>query len=215
MQSNQEDKEAYTRLWDERYSEQEYAYGKQPNVFFKEQLLRQAPGRLLMPADGEGRNGVFAATLGWQVTSVDLSAFGRSKALELAAASGVNLTYLVGDLMTFEFEKESFDVIGLIFAHFSADLKSRYHRRLLEWLRPGGTVILEGFSRKHQAFYARNPKAGGGMDPAMLFSEEELLEDFQGCEIVLLEETEADLQEGHYHNGRGSVLHLVGRKLRQ
>jgi len=63
--------------WDERYAEPGFAYGAAPNLFFKEWLSKFTPGSILMPADGEGRNGVFAARLGWKVTSFDISVEGK------------------------------------------------------------------------------------------------------------------------------------------
>src|SRR5438552_530605 len=107
--------------WDERYKDHEFAYGKAPNLFFKEWLPKFKPGSIVMPADGEGRNGVFAAQLGWKVTSFDLSVEGQSKALQLATDNHVALEYIVGDLEQLTFEKETFDAIGLVYAHFSGD----------------------------------------------------------------------------------------------
>ncbi len=113
-------------------------------MFFKEWLLKFEPGAILMPADGEGRNGVFAAQLGWEVTSFDLSTEGRSKALQLASEHNVAIEYIVGDLAQLKFEKETFDAVGLIYAHFAAEEKSIFHRQLNNYLRPGGIVIFRG-----------------------------------------------------------------------
>jgi SAM-dependent methyltransferase len=201
-----------TIKWDERYKEQEFAYGKEPNLFFKEWLLKFEPGSILMPADGEGRNGVFAACLGWKVTSFDLSTEGRSKALQLAKERQVELEYIVGDFKQLEFEKEIFDAVGLVYAHFSAEKKSIYHRKLDELIKPGGIVILEAFSKNHLELIKLNPKVGGPRDINELFSKEEIRNDFKNYEILILEEEEILLYEGNYHNGKGSVVRFVGRK---
>jgi SAM-dependent methyltransferase len=198
--------------WDERYKEPGFAYGKDPNQFFKEWLQKFKPGSLLMPADGEGRNGVFAAGLGWDVTSFDISSEGRSKALMLAREHGVRLDYRVGDLEELDFEGESFDAIGLVYAHFSADKKSGFHRKLDACLRPGGLMILEAFSKKHLSFNALDPKAGGPKDLGMLYSEEEIAVDFKNYELLLLREEEVRLHEGKYHDGKSAVIRFVGRK---
>lgn len=210
---NQSRDEEYKNYWDTRYKEQEFAYGKEPNLFFKEWILKFAPGALLMPADGEGRNGVFAARNGWKVTSVDLSIEGQEKALQLAAENQVDLAYMVGDLEQFRFESASFDAIGLIYAHFSAEKKSPLHRKLNDWLRPGGVIILEAFSKKHLDLVTQDPKVGGPRDMDMLYSKEEIMADFKNYEILLLEEDEIVLKEGKYHNGRGSVIRFAGRKV--
>ncbi len=198
--------------WDERYKEHEFAYGKEPNVFFKEWISKLEPGEILMPADGEGRNGVFAARLGWKVTSFDLSKEGKSKALQLAKENNVTIEYIVGDLEQLEFEQKTFDVIGLVYAHFSADKKSTFHLKLNSFLKPGGVIIFEAFSKKQIQYKKLNPQVGGPDDINMLYSKEEIIADFGNYEVLMLEEEEILLNEGKYHNGKGSVIRFVGRK---
>ncbi|TCN61043.1 class I SAM-dependent methyltransferase [Flavobacterium circumlabens] len=202
-----------SQKWDERYKGTEFAYGTAPNAFFKEWLPKFKPGAILMPADGEGRNGVFAAQLNWKVTSFDLSTEGQMKALQLASENNVNLHYVVGNLEALEFEKESFDAIGLIYAHFSAETKSALHKKLNEYLKPGGLIIFEAFSKNHIAFKKENPKVGGPDSIADLFSTAEIASDFSNYEIVLLEEEEIRLNEGKFHVGTGAVIRFVGKKM--
>jgi SAM-dependent methyltransferase len=199
--------------WDERYKDNEFAYGTEPNVFFKEWLLKFEPGKILMPADGEGRNGVFAAQLNWNVTSFDLSAEGQHKALKLAKENKVSLDYIVGDLEQLEFKKNSFDAIGLIYAHFSAETKSKLHKKLNDYLKPGGIVIFEAFSKRHLDLKKANPKVGGPDNSNDLFSTAEILADFEKFEILYLEEEEIILNEGKFHVGTGSVIRFVGKKV--
>ncbi|MDB5276616.1 MAG: methyltransferase [Ferruginibacter sp.] len=204
--------EMYKNMWDERYKETTYAYGKRPNVFFKEWLEKFTPGTILMPADGEGRNGVFAARLGWKVTSFDLSIEGKTKALALAKEFNVTLDYIVADLEQLDFSNEPFDAIGLIYAHFAADKKAAFHAKLNKYLKPGGLIIMEAFSKNHIALNKHNPGVGGPKDIDMLYSKEEVLKDFDGYQVLKLEEEEISLNEGKYHNGQGSVIRFVGRK---
>jgi SAM-dependent methyltransferase len=199
--------------WDERYKDNEFAYGTEPNVFFKEWLLKFEPGKILMPADGEGRNGVFAAQLNWNVTSFDLSSEGQQKALKLAKENKVSLDYIVGDLEQLEFKKNSFDAIGLIYAHFSAETKSKLHKKLNDYLKPGGIVIFEAFSKRHLDFKKANPKVGGPDNSNDLFSTAEILADFEKFEILYLDEEEIILNEGKFHVGTGSVIRFVGKKV--
>jgi SAM-dependent methyltransferase len=205
------DKE-YKNMWEERYKNQDYAYGKEPNLFFAEWLQKLEPKSILMPADGEGRNGVFAAQLGWEVTSFDLSEEGKSKTLDLAKEMQVSLDYIVGNLEQLEFKKESFDAIGLIYAHFAAEKKSILHKKLNEYLKPGGIIIFEAFGKKHIDFNTLNSKVGGPKDINMLFSLAEIKADFENYEIVVLEEKEIILDEGKCHIGKGSVIRFVGIK---
>lgn len=199
-------------FWDDRYRNEAYAYGTEPNQFFKEQLEKLKPGSILLPADGEGRNGVFAAKQGWRVTSVDLSSEGRAKALALAEANNTTLDYIVGDLEGLQFEPESFDAIGLIYAHFAAEQKAALHRKLNNALKPGGTIILEAFSKDHLQYNLNNTKVGGPKELDMLFSKIEIRAQFPNYEISLLEEKEIHLDEGQYHNGKGAVIRFVGHK---
>lgn len=205
--------EAYKNMWDARYAANEYAYGKAPNAFFREQLTPLQPGQLLMPADGEGRNGVYAAQLGWDVTAFDLSVEGKNKAFQLAQEQGVSIQYLVGELHQLSFTPASFDAIGLIYAHFSASQKSAIHQQLTGLLKPGGLVIFEAFSKAHLSYLKANPKVGGPKELGMLFSKAEIEADFHDFEPLLLEETEIQLNEGAFHMGTGSVIRFVGRKV--
>ncbi|WP_142686570.1 class I SAM-dependent methyltransferase [Chitinophaga polysaccharea] len=209
---NQSWDEEYKNMWDNRYKNTEYAYGKTPNLFFKEWLEKFEPGSILLPADGEGRNGVFAAQLGWKVTSTDLSAEGRSKALLLAEEQHVTIDYIVGDLEQLTFPPASFDAVALIYAHFAAGKKSLLHRKLNNFLKPGGIVIFEAFSKTHIHLKLADPKVGGPKDVDMLFSKAELTADFENYDIIMLEEAETLLEEGIHHTGKGAVVRFVGRK---
>ncbi len=204
--------ESWVGRWNERYSNHEFAYGEQPNNYLKEQLEKLDPGTILFPAEGEGRNAVFAATLGWKVFAFDISSAGKRKALRLAEINKVTINYMVGELQALNYSAEQFDAIALIYAHFPAEIKSIYHNTLDGYLRTGGTVIFEAFSKRHLDYNSKNEKVGGPKDIAMLFSIDELKSDFGNYEIVELEEKEIELSEGLFHNGQGSVIRFVGRK---
>ena len=102
--------------------------------------------------------------------------------------------------------------MALIYAHFPTDIKSSYHKALDKYLRKGGIVIFEAFSKKHLDYIARNENVGGPKEFAMLFSIEEIKADFANYEIIELEEKEIELKEGSFHNGTGSVIRFTGRK---
>jgi SAM-dependent methyltransferase len=199
-------------FWDNRYQQGAYAYGEAPNQFFEAQIWRLTPGKLLLPAEGEGRNGVFAAQLGWQVSAFDLSQEGRNKALALAAKHNVVLHYQVGGFSEIDYAPETFDAIALVYAHFPAALKSGYHQKLAGYLKQGGLVIFEAFSKQHLRYNSVNPQVGGPKDEAMLFSLAEVEEDFKGFDFLLLQEEVVELNEGLYHNGTGSVIRFVAQK---
>jgi SAM-dependent methyltransferase len=198
--------------WNERYANPEYAYGEEPNAYFKLQLDKLTPGSILMPAEGEGRNAVYAATKGWAVDAFDQSDAGRDKALALAERNDTKITYQVGELHEVSYAANSYDAIGLIYAHFPAAVKSAYHKELIKYLKPGGHVIFEAFSKNHLAYKKADPKVGGPDDIDMLFSIEEIQHDFEGFEITELKEEVIELKEGLYHMGKGSVIRFTGRK---
>jgi SAM-dependent methyltransferase len=204
--------ETWVDRWNERYSNDEFAYGEQPNNYLKEQLEKLTIGTILFAAEGEGRNAVFAAKLGWTVSAFDISVEGKNKALRLAQANKVTIDYQVGELLTMNYNPEQFDAIALIYAHFPADIKSVYHKTLDRYLRKNGTVIFEAFSKSHIDYIAKNEKVGGPKDIAMLFSIEEIKSDFANYEIIELTEKEIELSEGLFHNGKGSVIRFTGRK---
>ncbi len=204
--------ETWTDKWNERYAKETFAYGEEPNKYLKEQLEKLAIGKILFPAEGEGRNAVFAAKLGWEVSAFDISIEGQKKAQQLAAKNDVSIDYRVGELETLKFKDGQFDAIALIFAHFPADIKSHIHKTLDKYLRKGGTVIFEAFSKNHLDYLAKNEKVGGPKDVAQLFSIDEIKSDFKDFEIIELTEQEIDLNEGLFHNGKGSVVRFVGRK---
>ena len=194
-------------FWDERYAAQEYVYGETPNAFFKAQLEKLSPGRLLLPCEGEGRNAVFAAQMGWEVEAFDQSEVGRDKAFRLAKRKAVQINYQICDWSEASYPAESFDAIALIFAHLPAALRATAHQQLIPYLKPGGTLILEGFNPRQLQY-----QTGGPKDPSMLFTEAMLQQDFAELELLELYETEEELDEGPYHSGVAAVIRLVGRK---
>lgn len=206
--------ESWIERWNDRYSKDEFAYGEQPNNYLKEQLEKLATGSILFPAEGEGRNAVFAAKLGWTVSAFDISVEGKNKAFRLAATNNVRIDYRVGDLQTVNYNPDQFDAIALIYAHFPADIKSLYHKILDKYLRKNGVIIFEAFSKKHIDYVSKDEKVGGPKDTAVLFSIDELKSDFENYEITELVEKEIELNEGLFHNGKGSVIRFVGRKNR-
>ncbi|UNY98588.1 class I SAM-dependent methyltransferase [Zhouia spongiae] len=202
----------YKEFWNERYQDPAFAYGKEPNIFFKEQIEKLKPGTILLPADGEGRNGVFAAKLGWDVTAIDLSKEGQRKALQLASEQLVSINYVVDDIEKVELPDKSFDAIALIYAHFSSWKIHVIHQKLARLLKPGGLVIFEAFSKNHIKYQEIDSRAGGPKDVDMLFSPEQIRADFEGFEIQVLEEQKIVLNEGVFHKGTGSVIRFSGKK---
>jgi SAM-dependent methyltransferase len=193
--------------WDERFSGKEYVYGIQPNVFLEEQLPLLEPGSILFACEGEGRNAVFAASLGWKVSAFDGSTEGQKKALKLAAKNDVTIDYRIGDATDIEYPSESFDCIVFIYAHFPADIRAGIHQRALGWLKPGGTIIMEAFNPEQL------PRTSGGpKDITMLYTPEMLMQDYEDVEDISISLESVTLDEGPLHQGKAEVIRMIAKK---
>ncbi|MGB5287385.1 MAG: class I SAM-dependent methyltransferase [Ignavibacteriaceae bacterium] len=198
-----------TNFWDERYSSKDYVYGEDPNIFFKEQLDKiTIPGKLLLPGEGEGRNAVYAAKLGWQADAFDQSENAQKKALKLAKKNKVQINYSLVDLTKFIPIKNHYDAIAIIFVHFNAEYKTTFHNKMIDSLKPGGKIFLEIFS-KNQI----KKNSGGPQDMTMLYSLDEVNRDFHNLKTILLKEENVLLDEGDKHRGDASVIRFVGEKV--
>ena len=202
----------WLNMWNTRFGKKEYTYGITPNAYVKEKLEELQPGNILFPAEGEGRNAVFAAKLGWNVSAFDISEQGQKKALKLAKKNQVTIDYQLGELQALGYQPEQFDAIALIYAHFPPSIRSDYHKLLVSYLKKGGYIIFEAFSKKHLEYRSVNEKVGGPRSLEMLFSIKELEHDFEGFEILELKETVIELNEGTGHVGKGSVIRFLGKK---
>lgn len=193
-------------FWDQRYSEHDTVYGVAPNLFFKKFIDSHTPGSILLPADGEGRNGLYAAAKGWNVTAFDFSRVARDKALANAKAANLTLQY---DMLSIEdfVPADLYDAVGLIYVHLPPDLRSLFHRRIAASLKPGGLLVVEAYN-KNQLKYS----SGGPKDPAQLFSLEILQKDFAELACIHCEETEEELQEGPFHVGKAALVRYIARK---
>lgn len=194
-------------FWESRYKNRNYVYGVEPNGFFKTFIEGVQPGRILLPAEGEGRNAVFAANRGWEVNAFDFSLNARKKALELALRKGVNIEYFIADIEFHELEEEMYDVIALIHVHFQPHNRTYIHKKLINSLKTGGFLIMEAFSRDQPKF-----GTGGPSDTGMLYDLSDLSSDFESLRIETLSKQEIELDEGHYHKGPASVVRLVAIK---
>ena len=194
-------------FWDTRYNSDTFVYGKDPNVFFASALEKLDPGRILLPGEGEGRNAVYAALMGWEVDAFDQSSVARIKAGFLMKEKGVQINYQVCELSDYNFQKEYYDVIGLVYIHLPPAGRKMLHRQAAEALKPGGRIILEAFHTSQLG----NP-TGGPRVPDMLFDKNTLLEDFYTLNQEFLEEATESLREGPFHQGSANLIRYIGKK---
>lgn len=195
-------------FWNSRYKEETFAYGTKPNAFFKENIDKLSIGTILLPAEGEGRNAVYAARKGWDVMAFDFSEEAKTKTLKLAQQHEASLNYDIMNVADFSTENIQFDVVGLFFAHFPAHLRQDFHQKVTQVVKTSGYVIFEAF-HKNQLNYS----SGGPKDLAMLFSVEEVEKEFAGLKILTLEDKIIELDEGIYHQGKGHVVRMIATKI--
>lgn len=195
-------------FWNQAYDMADYKYGTAPNAFVRAQSALLRPGsRVLVPGDGEGRNGVWLATQGHDVLSVDGSSVGLAKARTLADRHGVPLATECADLAHWTPAPESFDAVVLTYVHLPSSIRTDVHRRLAAALRPGGWLILEAFTPLQLGYTSGGPK-----DPDMLYTTAALTQDFSGLlreEIV--REGVVTLDEGPGHQGPAHVVRWLSQ----
>ena len=194
-------------FWDEKYNRNDYLYGTKPNDRVKQNLVKLKPGKILFPAEGEGRNAVYAATQGWDVTAFDPSSVGQQKAIKLANIQNVSINYLLRGYENVEFEDNSFDAMALSFSHMPSDLRKKKKKKYIGWLKPGGKIILELFSKEQL-----NYNSGGPKDADMLLSQPELEQDFESMSNVEINVEITQLEEGPGHQGDASVIRMIATK---
>lgn len=195
-------------FWNTRYKQDTFAYGTQPNAFFKENIDKLLPGKILLPAEGEGRNAIYAARKGWDVTAFDFSEEAKNKAIKLAEQYEVILDYEVMNVTDYSAENACFDAVGLFYAHFPSHLRADFHKKVVQVLKTSGYVIFEAFHKKQL-----NYSSGGPKDLEMLFSVEEVEKEFAGLKILSLEDKIIELDEGPYHQGKGHVVRILATKI--
>ncbi len=189
-------------FWNERFCGDEFVYGTAANEFLKNQLVGLPIGKILFPAEGEGRNAVFAASLGWQVFAYDFAEKGRKKANQLAKSQNINLNYDIFTHQEAVYPEAEFDAIALIYCHTTD--RQFLHHKVWQWLKPGGKIILEGFSKDQL-----NYNSGGPKDLSMLFSIEEIEQDFSNSQQKFTRQETIVLNEGKHHCGQASVVRAV------
>lgn len=197
------------RVWDERYSASEFIFGTEPNAYLAAQGHRFKPGqRALAVADGEGRNSVWLAGLGLEVDAFDISSVAAGKARALAQDAGVHVNYRVADCDAWDWTEGAYDLVVAIFIQFAGPaLRSRLFARMARALKPGGLLIVQGYTPAQLEL-----KTGGPGVLENLYTEELLRTEFAALQIVDLEAYQAVLHEGTRHAGPSALVGMVARQ---
>jgi SAM-dependent methyltransferase len=194
-------------FWNQRYTENETVYGTAPNGFFKLFIDEHKPGTILLPAEGEGRNAIYAAKNGWQVDAFDFSRIAKEKALANAKAAKVEINYEIKTVEIFTATKQ-YDAVALIYVHVPALIRKGFHQEVFKSIKPGGFLLLEVFAKEQLAL-----ESGGPKDETLLYDAPALCEDFQFLHILKCEQKKIQLDEGNFHKGMAEVLRLTGQRI--
>ena len=196
-------------MWDKRYSGEEYAYGKEANVWLAERISEVTPSpdnKALFPADGEGRNAVWAARCGWNSEVFDLSKVGKEKCQLLAQEHGVAVEYEVDDLSKRDFSSQKYALVACSWFHTPSEIRKEHMPRMLHSLKPGGHFIMEGYHKSQMEMQSGGPKS---LD--LLFDLDEVLGELTGesapqMKIIHTAVTSTILEESNLHMGLARVV---------
>jgi SAM-dependent methyltransferase len=194
-------------FWDQRYSRDDFVYGTEPNGFLVASAAAIPPGPVLCLAEGEGRNAVWLAARGYDVTAVDQSVVALAKAQRMATDRGVAIKTVVADLGCYPIVSGAWSGIVSFWAHVPAALRRSVHSQAVQGLKPGGMFILEAYTPAQLAF-----GTGGPRNLDLLMTAAQLREELAGLGFQILRELERDVCEGTKHTGRAAVVQVVARK---
>lgn len=197
------------RFWDQRYAAPGYIFGVEPNAFLAASATRFTPGmQVLDIACGEGRNSVWLARQGCEVTGIDISPLALAKARALASDQSARVTFEEADLHTWTWPVSACDAVVCIFIQFAApEGRAALFARMLDALRPGGLLFLQGFTPAQLQY-----NSGGPKEVSHLYTAEMLRSLLADVQILHLCEHEGDLSEGSKHVGRAALVDLIARK---
>ncbi len=193
--------------WDERYSTEQYVYGKEPNLFLQQNVSAIPKGEVLCIADGEGRNGVWLASQGFNVTSIDFSQKAIDKTYQLAKEQNVSIKAIVGDLLSYDFGKNKYDGIVSIFSHFTTEETKMLHYKYYDALKPNGIFLMEAFAEEQLPL-----NTGGPKNIELLYDIEDIRSSFPNKKFEMLKKDIVYLYEGELHDGKAVVVRAIIKK---
>ncbi len=196
-------------MWNKRFSEEGYLFGTEPNAWLREHGgIWQDGQRVLCVADGEGRNSVWLASRGLKVDAFDISDVGVAKARKLALDHAVTVNFSVHSSDTYPWPQQTYDGVVAIFVQFAGPaMRARLFANISACLKPGGIFVLQGYTPQQLEY-----GTGGPPQVSHLYTQEMLREALTDFQMLVLNEYEAELNEGATHVGRSALVGAVARR---
>jgi len=196
-------------FWNGRFASASYVFGTRPAAFLADNADHIPPrSRVLVPADGEGRNSVFLAEMGHRVVATDIAEQGIAKARKLAEARRVSVEFRQVDLQGWQWPDAEFHAVVAVFIQFAPPaLRDEIFAGMKRAVRPGGVVLLHGYTPKQLEY-----RTGGPQAVEQLYTEKLLQDAFADWELVRLEAYERELDEGEGHKGCSAIIDMIARR---
>ena len=209
--------------WDERYNRVEDAFGKGVNGFLKSQLddgllkqyqtSKEANPKVLCVAAGQGRNALYLAKQGFDVTALDISSVGLEQLSRTATKQHLSIQTICGDITKLDLGQNTWDIVTCFFMHAPKETRIPFYKKVPDALKAQGQFIFESFSVKQLELKEQNEGSIGGPSTPELFpTVEELSSQFGMLDIEHLVEAERELEPSPFHKGKAAVIQLITKK---
>jgi SAM-dependent methyltransferase len=196
------------RTWDHRYDRPDYLFGTAPAAFLERHIGVIPPASTVLAiADGEGRNSVYLAQRGHQVTAFDTSTVALEKARALALTKSVTVRHEVGGIEDWDWSRPYDCVLGIFIQFATPEQRATLFQDMKRATAPGGLILLHGY-RPEQVDYG----TGGPPSRENMYTEGMLRDAFSDCQILHLSSYDAVIEEGVGHSGRSALIDLIARK---
>ena len=194
--------------WEQRFDNDSYIFGEEPNEYLRSQLKLLKPGNVLSIADGEGRNSVWLAKKDFEVDAFDFSSNAIRKAQRLADANNVIVNFHNSDWQSFNWKKNHYDnIVGIFFQFAGPEDRLKIFNHIDASLKPGGVVVLQGYSTAQMKF-----NTGGPGKLEHLYDEKILVTAFKHYELLDIRTYESEIHEGTSHKGMSGLIGFVAKK---
>ena len=194
--------------WEQRFDNDSYIFGEEPNEYLRSQLKLLKPGNVLSIADGEGRNSVWLAKKEFEIDAFDFSSNAIRKAQRLADANNVIVNFHNIDWQSFNWKKNHYDnIVGIFFQFAGPEDRMKIFNHIDASLKPGGVVVLQGYSTAQMKF-----NTGGPGKLEHLYDEKILVTAFKHYELLDIRTYESEIHEGTSHKGMSGLIGFVAKK---